>query len=308
MNWIFNKVYKLRWMARKILGIKRKDSLIKITPEFTPSNNKRIVYSISCHKNAHQVIRLIKSIYREDNLYYLNLDTKSSTEFYRKIKKYSSNYSNIFLTHNQVDWGNWNQVQVVLDIMKNALLIDNSWTHFLNLSGQDFPLKSQEKIKEELERAPNINYIGARHYGPENPHAARIFSFRPSGRKWEKRLRLDITYPEIKFRKGSQWMILTRDFCDFITNGEESKKFQTLFRNAYIPDESFFPTLAGNTEFSNSTNWDNKHYVDWSENECHPAILKIDQLDKLISSSHFFARKFDEEVDEEIIKKLEDNL
>ena len=46
-------------------------------------------------------------------------------------------------------------------------------------------------------------------------------------------VRVDKVFHELKFYKGSQWMILSRDFCEHIINGELPNKLN-LFLKKYI--------------------------------------------------------------------------
>src|SRR3546814_19564593 len=45
--------------------------------------------------------------------------------------------------------------------MKQLLKMNRSWTHYINLSGQDFPLKSQAYIRDFLRANPRRQYIRA---------------------------------------------------------------------------------------------------------------------------------------------------
>lgn len=269
----------------------------------------KIVYAIACHKNPEQVIRLMKAIYREDNLYFINIDKKSPPSFYEEIiSSPIAAYKNIYFTNQAIDWGGWSQVQIILDAIDRALVLSEEWTHLINISGQDFPLKNQEEIRKYLSAHQNQCFIEARHFPPYLAESARLFSFRPKRYRKKKSLRLDLLFPLLKFYKGSQWMILSRNFCDYTLHGKMPRKLKPLFVDSYIPDESFFPTLAANWKLSSSVIWENKRFIDWSAGGAHPATLNMSYFDKIIASSAYFARKFDKEIDSEIIDKLEENL
>lgn len=274
------------------------------------SNDKKLAYFVACYKNPEQVLRLIKAIYHQDNLYFINIDEKSPDDFYETIiSSHICDYENIYFFRERIDWGGWNQVQVTLDIIKKALVTDGSWTHFINLSGQDFPLKNQIEIQNYLLRMRGKSFLSARHYSPDTGIAATRFSFQSGKEKFlgiDKRI--DLLNPDIKFYKGSQWMILSRDFCKYVSISKLSKRIKHLFRYTRIPDESFFSTLAANGELSSTIIWDDKRFVDWTSGGPHPVILDSSYLEKINLSSAFFARKFDENVDAKIIATLEDLL
>lgn len=290
-----------------LLVFKEKETIEKIDSSL-PSE-KKIAYFIGCHRNANQINRLMKLIYRTDNLYIINIDKKSPAEFYKAvISSFFSSYENVYFMHNRVDWGGWNQVQVTLDAIKKALSLDNGWTHFINLSGLDFPLKSQEEIQTELSNNLDKSFIEARHHDLKDEQSKILFAFNIMGYKGKNPLRFDLMYPFIKFHKGSQWMILSRAFCNNVLYGKMSKKLIPIFTNAYIPDESFFTTLAANGELSSSIIWENKRFIEWGQETPHPKTFIISDFDCLIASQKYFARKFDETIDSEILTKLEDHL
>lgn len=281
--------------------------LKKLEPK---SNDKKLVYFIACHKNVNQVLRLVKVIYHQDNLYFINIDKKVSTIFYKEIiLRELGKCKNVYFLRKRVGWGRWSQVQVVLDVIKKALSIDSSWTHFINLSGQDFPLKNQKEIQVYLSGLKDKIFLEAKHYLPDTKVAEdRFSSIIRISRFFKVVKRLDLLNPEIKFYKGSQWMILSRAFCEYTNNSCLSKKLKPWFKRFNIPDESFFPTLAANSQFSSDIIWDNKRFIKWTFGAAHPEILDLKYWEALSSSSAFFARKFDENIDTKIISALEDLL
>lgn len=294
----------------KNLFIKNNNDIFK-NSHLPVSNDKKIVYTIACYQSvtAKQVLRLIKAIYTEDNLYYINIDKKSTKKFYHSIRSgFLAKQKNIFFSNNRIDWGKWNQVQVLLDVIENALKIDTNWTHFINLSGQDFPLKNQAEIKKELANLEKQSFISGKHYPFGSKWSRKLWTLSNSPIKKNKSMRLDLMFPEIKFHKGSQWMVLSRNFCDYSINSDLSKKLIPLFKQAYIPDESFFPTMAANGDLTDSIVWEDKRFIDWSAGGAHPAILTINHLEKLNESSAWFSRKFDEATDQDIIAKLLERL
>src|SRR3546814_2324957 len=58
-------------------------------------------------------------------------------------------------------WGGYSLVDAELRGMKQLLKMNRSWTHYINLSGQDFPLKSQAYIRDFLRANPRRQYIRA---------------------------------------------------------------------------------------------------------------------------------------------------
>ncbi|MBA4773868.1 MAG: hypothetical protein H2054_12305 [Sphingomonas sp.] len=61
----------------------------------------------------------------------------------------------------RVMWGGFSLVEAELRGMRRLLQMSANWTHYINLSGQDFPLKSQKYISNFLNKNPDRQYIRA---------------------------------------------------------------------------------------------------------------------------------------------------
>lgn len=62
-------------------------------------------------------------------------------------------------------------------------------------------------------------------------------------------------------------------------------------------------TLAMNGPFSNTVTFDNRREMSWTGGS-HPETLTMRHLEQLAGSDAHFARKFDDEVDAEILQTL----
>jgi hypothetical protein len=106
---------------------------------------------------------------------------------------------------------------------------------------------------------------------------------------------------------GGQWMILTRDCCSFICNSTEVKKFENYYKNTLIADESFFQTVLMNTKFEGILVDDDKRAIIWipdGDIKLRPKTFTESDYNFLKSGNYLFARKFDDNVDNDIITKL----
>ncbi len=56
-------------------------------------------------------------------------------------------------------WGGYSRVDAELRGMQRLLEMDRSWTHYINLSGQDFPLKSRKYMREFFAANPGKQFI-----------------------------------------------------------------------------------------------------------------------------------------------------
>jgi hypothetical protein len=272
-----------------------------------------IAYLILVHRLPNQFKRLFEAIYEKDNYYLIHIDKKAEQELGTEVEFFLKDYPNVYILKSEnVIWGGYSMVQAELDGMNFLLNIDAHWDYFINLSGQDYPLKSQKIIREYLTQNKGKNYIKIADQKDIRPETMnRIENYfdevddKISPLTYKREFMKDIT-PYI----GGQWMILTRDCCTFICTSTEVKKFENYYKNTLIADESFFQTVLMNTKFTGQLVNDDKRAIIWvpdGDIKLRPKTFTIDDLHFLNSESHLFARKFDDNVDNEIINQIKIN-
>lgn len=269
----------------------------------------KIAYFIMCHKHPGQVKRLLDAIYDEENLYVVHVDSKAEEDF-QGIYDLAFLRNNVFMLDRQgVTWGCWSMVDVTLKALQFLLHSGKEWDFFINLSGQDFPLKSQRFIKDFLKANPIQNYIGV-YPAPEvwrdvlkhtylemNGFITRIESERDPIEKY--------LGANVQLYRGSNWFILNRDFCEYLLSNPMLEQLIGYFRFTFTPDEMFFQTALMASPFRNNYVCDPKRIVPIPPGENSPIILRQVHFHELISSDAFFARKFDQSVDSDILDSLE---
>src|SRR3546814_16638153 len=91
------------------------------------------------------------------------MDKGSGPEFAADIAAFLKPYQGVAIIESKKAlWGGYSLVDAELRGMKQLLKMNRSWTHYINLSGQDFPLKSQAYIRDFLRANPRRQYIRAR--------------------------------------------------------------------------------------------------------------------------------------------------
>ena len=107
-----------------------------------------------------------------------------------------------------------------------------------------------------------------------------------------------------KYYFGSQWWCLNGDMAkwmyDYLNKNPEYIK---LFKHSLCPDECFFQTLAMNSPFAVSIK-PYLHYIKWEAGMSSPKILTVADYEDLKKTDKIIARKFDIDIDSEVIKKL----
>ncbi|WP_228379037.1 beta-1,6-N-acetylglucosaminyltransferase [Chryseobacterium piperi] len=270
----------------------------------------RIAYLILVHRLPEQFKRLFKAIYEPTNFYLIHIDKKANQEIGKDVRDFLKKYPNIhILKSEKVVWGGYSMVQAELDGMNYLLSMNDEWDYFINLSGQDYPLKSQKIIKEFLSANNGKSYLKVadqKEIRPETMNRIENYFEELEDSISEKTHKRDFMEGVIPYI-GGQWMILTRNCCEFICNSIEVKKYEDYYLNTLIADESFFQTVLMNTSFDGILVDDDKRAIIWipdGDIKLRPKTFIRTDFDFLQTGSHLFARKFDDNVDDQIINSI----
>ncbi len=274
-----------------------------------------IAYLILSHRYPGQFKRLFRAIYHPANYYVVHVDKRSGGELQTEIEDFLSNYANASLLKSQSTlWGGYNLVDAELRGIEELLRIGSEWEFFINLSGQDFPLKSQTHIQDFLRRNRGNDFIKVANQSKFRPDTlSRIenyvteFGTRILRIPILKRPYLRGVTPYI----GNQWMILSRKFCEFVSYSPEVERFKRFYRHTFIADEGFFQTVIMNTSYKGTIVNDDKRTIDWvpiGTIKLRPRDFTSQDAEFLLASQGLFARKFDATVDAGILRILESNL
>ncbi|MBW5378864.1 glycosyl transferase, partial [Brachyspira pilosicoli] len=108
------------------------------------------------------------------------------------------------------------------------------------------------------------------------------------------------------------WWNLTNNAIKYILEYiEKNPNFLKRFNYTWCGDEMFFQSILLNSEFKNDCINDNLRYIDWSEKKgSSPKTFNINDYNiiKENINNNLFARKFDENFDNDIINKLYKDL
>ncbi len=273
----------------------------------------KTAYLILVHRYPQQFMRLFRAIYHPNNYYFIHVD-KRAGGLHTEIQDFLASFSNAHLLESQnVVWGGYSMVDVALRGIKELLKISAEWDFFINLSGQDYPLRSQVFIQDFLSQNEGTDFIQILDQAKERPdtmnRVENYFIETDNGFSGTPYKRLYL--PDVTPYIGGQWMILSRECCEFICCSGEVKKLKSFYQNTLIPDEGFFQTVIMNTSYSGTIVNDDKRAIIWipdGDIKLRPKTFMANDAKFLLASDALFARKFDETVDSTIFDILESKL
>lgn len=273
-----------------------------------------IAYFILVHRYPEQFRRMFNAIWHADNHYLIHVDKRSGIALQREIAVFLSGYPNASLLKSEnMQWGGYSLVDAELRGMAELLKVNAQWDFFINMSGQDFPLKSQESVFDFLKQHRGKDFLklmNQRDCRPETLNRIEHYFLEQDDRMSEpmmpRRFLSGVT-PYI----GNQWMMVSRQFCEFVTKSPEVERFRLFYQNTLIPDEGFFQTVMMNTSYRPNVVNDDKREIDWipaGTIKLRPRDYTVRDVGMLKKSPHLFARKFDETIDRNILSLLEEHL
>lgn len=278
-------------------------------------------YLIIAHNELEILRFLLSSLDDNRNDIYLHIDKKAAfdTTVLQTVK------SNLHILPIRLDarWGDFSLVEIELLLFQEAYK-NGPYAYYHLLSGVDLPIKSQDYIHRFCEEHQGKEFIGiAQHVSQReldwrSQHwfvYARDFQ---SGNLFKKVIRgvfarmqslIGYRRTSLQVKKGAQWCSITHDFVQYLLQNEPL--IRKIFNHTYCPDELFVQTLCWNSEFKNSIYNPNdefegcKRYIKWENGILKP--LKLQEVDDMILSSRWFARKFtsnNKQVVREVLKRV----
>ena len=280
----------------------------------------KVAFLMQCHKNPKQINLLLKALKHPQVDVFIHVDSKNEN-----IRENIEKIDGVYLLPKKdcvdVQWAQFSQVQATLNLL-DAAISGGGYSHYFLISGQDFPLKSIGEIVKFLNEHKNENFIDCaliKQFEKRNDiYFPRIVVGR---KKWQKILKNILVYGtggwnhtfslvrraapgNVQYYFGSSWWCLNdamvKWIYNFLENYPESIK---LFKHSLCPDECFFQTLVMNSPYANNVK-PYLHYIRWEKGMSSPKTLTTIDYEELKKAEKLIARKFDINVDSEIIERL----
>lgn len=114
--------------------------------------NFPIGYSILVFKDIQQVETLLRSIYRPQNIYCIHCDKKASADFKEALQSIIRCFDNVFMSSKSYDvvWGTISVLLPEITCMGDLWKYNKKWKYFINLTGQEFPLRTNYELVKIL--------------------------------------------------------------------------------------------------------------------------------------------------------------
>jgi len=278
-----------------------------------------LAYFISAYKNPQAIIRLINVLANDDDKFCIHFDKNIGEQKFRlwkeQIEQKSTTKNVKIFSEFKIRWGSFDIVDATFGAMK--YFEDFNYNYFINLTGECYPIKSTQQIKELLKnknvgfmtfwKLPYEGWIEGGWYRINYNYFFLPKRTYPFVRKIKlPRLRKKLPY-NLEAYGGWSLCCLPKDFVSYIVNfNEKNPKFKSFFKRTSNPSELVFQTIILNSPLKDRVVNDNKRYQVFKE--AHPRILTKEDYPILKQSQKLFARKFNSKVDEEILTMIDRDI
>lgn len=275
-------------------------------------------YLILAHKNLDQLLRLVQRLSTKHASCFVHLDKKSDDKKYAQELSELSKLPNVhFVKRYRCPWAAFGLVKATLTGMETALRTDVRFTHITLLTGQDYPIKPLHHIDSFFDAHRHISFIDHRPLRSGKAKARRFedWHFYFAGKHWHvpnTKFGIKRTIPnEMQPFKGNACFSLSREcteyVCRFVRQNPDYVRF---FKHTKHADEHFWQTIVLNSSFREKVTNNTLRYEIWPENQkqLHSPILRTEHFANIAASSRFFAKKFDNLVDSDILDLIDRDI
>lgn len=274
----------------------------------------KIACLIVTYTSAKQTLRLVQKLNNGDFDFYIHVDKKLDLNTHKIL----FDMPNVFFVRDRIDikWASYTSVKATFNSLKQIEASGIKYDFVNLMSGQDYPIKSANYISSFLKKRIGKQFIHYKDFDEWTGAQGRIDKYHLADMGFmgkyhlQKLVNLFIDkrkVPDnIKPYGYSTFWTLSLDCALYIVKYVESNAaVQRYFKYTFGSDEFIYQTVVMNSIYKSDVINNNYRYVDWSAGGFRPKFLNTEDFDKLIASDCLFARKFNIDIDENILDLID---
>lgn len=264
------------------------------------------VIAILAHKDLGRVAQLVKYLSNSGLRTCVHIDSAVSAERFDELKISLNEHADVlFAKRVECEWGRFSLVEAALNLSECSL---NAWpdaSHVFLVSGDSLPVRSSKELTEFLNENADVDFIESVAAAENNwitgglghERFTLTFPFSWKSQRWlfdiwveaQRKLGLKRRVPyALEPHIGSQWWCLSKATLSSILNDPNKREYDAYFRKCWIPDESYFQTLAR----KHSRVIESRALLfSKFDHQGKPATFYDDHVDEITGLDSFFVRK-----------------
>jgi len=269
------------------------------------------------YPSPNNLVRLVNLLKYKDDIVYVHVDLKFDVN---EFKKYFLNHANVRFIKNRIKvyWAAYSMVEATVNSFKEIIDEEPNFVFLNLLSGQDYLLKPIALFHDFLNDNSGKAFMHSLDVNTEWKEAkSRVSQYHLTHfhflGKYQIQLLINLIFPKRRIPDNmtlvgrSQWFTISKKHIEYIvttiTNNPQLTRF---FKLTWAPDEFIFQTILFNSIYKEDIVNNNLRCIDWSGGKKNPKIFTSNDLNLLMESNQFFARKFDVNVDSKILDLIDE--
>lgn len=280
----------------------------------------KIAHLIMAYKNSGQVERMIRAMDHPNFHFYIHLDLKIDIKEFEYLKQ----IERVTFISNRVlcNWGGFSFVRAIISSLAEILQKKEDYDFINLMSGQDYLIKPAEDLYEHYTKNPGKCFISY----DQDPNAlwwkdaasrAELYHFTDLNFKGKYFIQsiFNKYLPKRSFplsiplygSSDSSWWTIPSDCAAYIVGFmKNNPRLERFMQYTWGSDEFIIATIIMNSPFKDNVINNNLRFISWESGRPNPRILTDNDFELIKQSDKFYARKFDNRVNVEILDLLDE--
>ena len=224
---------------------------------FSPNNfyiseteiNYPLAYAMLFYNSPQQIVRLLKVIYRPQNIYCLHPDGKANPQLIQAFRQLASCLDNVFVPRElvKVTYMHFSMVEAQMWCFQQLATTYRHWRwkYAMILCGKELPFSSNRVIVDNLQglngaSVVDIRDLPAEHY--QDRFKEHHMHNPVDGKLYAVGTRNDKAPNGVKIYKSHNYIAASRQFVEFLLRSRRVQAIRQYMSTAKMPDEEFFAT------------------------------------------------------------------
>ena len=206
-----------------------------------------LAYAIAFHNSPQQIVRLLKVIYRPQNIYCLHPDGKADRKLIEGFRSLSLCLDNVFVPQKLVEvyYTHFSMVEAQLLCFKELSTIYKhwGWKYAMIMCGKELPVSSNRRIVDTLIDMNGASVLNV-HEGLPVHFEQRFGSHYKLDPATGKLIKTGPRKEEldVKIYKSTNYIVASRSFVGFLLKSKRVEHIRQFMSTARMADEEFYAT------------------------------------------------------------------
>jgi hypothetical protein len=211
-----------------------------------------LAFSMLVYNDIEQFERLLRAVYRKQNIYCIHVDKKSSRGIQQAVKSIVDCFDNVFVATKleNVVYASVNRLLADINCMKDLMRTDRNdqnligkrvvkWKYLINMASSEFPLRTNYELTQILRifNGSNVIEINKQMNWVRVEHS---YTFHNNSKYPYQNGKTKTRAPfNFTIQKSSAYNAFHRDFIEYALNSKNAIELLKWANDTYSPDEWF---------------------------------------------------------------------